>query len=63
MGLIEIPVSGDIGISATGLINIHPDPADRLIIATPLHRDATLLTADQRILAWNGALDRSDVRK
>ena len=63
MGLIEFPVSGDIGISSAELTNFHPDPADRLIIATALWQDATLLTADKRILEWGGTLERLDARK
>ena len=56
-GLVEIPVDGGIGIRAVALENFHPDPADRLIVATALegHR---LVTADRRILEWSGGLDR-----
>lgn len=54
---MEIPVDGDIGIRAVSLPDLHSDPADRLIVATALdgHR---LVTADQRMLAWPGRLDR-----
>ena len=60
-GLIEIPVDGDIGIRANALPDFHADPADRIIVATALsgHR---LVTADERILAWGGRLDRLDAR-
>ncbi len=60
-GTIEIPVNGEIGIRAYDLPDFHPDPADRIIVATALagHR---LITADQQILAWNGNLDRLDAR-
>lgn len=50
LGLIEIPVDGDIGIATVHLENLHSDPADRLIIATALLRKAVLVSADQRIL-------------
>ena len=63
MGLLEFSVTGDIGISSTELTNLHPDPADRLIIATALSQDATLITADKRILEWAGTLERLDARK
>ena len=58
-GLVEIPVDGAIGIRANELADFHPDPADRLIVATALggHR---LVTADRRILDWPGNLDRLD---
>ena len=61
-GLVEIPVDGGIGIRAAALENFHPDPADRLIVATALggHR---LLTADRRILDWPGRLDRLRARE
>ena len=56
-GMVEIPVDGKIGLRAAGLAEFHPDPADRLIVATALegHR---LVTADKRILDWSGELDR-----
>lgn len=61
-GLIEIPVNGEIGIRANNLPNFHPDPADRIIVATALegHR---LITADEPILSWSGSLDRLDARE
>ncbi len=56
-GLIEIPVNGGIAI----LANLPGDPADRIIVATALegHR---LITADDRILGWQGQLDTLDAR-
>ena len=60
-GLVEIPVDGEIGIRACGLADFPTDPADRIIVATALggHR---LVTADERILAWGGELNRLDTR-
>ena len=60
-GLLEIPVDGELGIRASGLIAFHPDPADRIIVATALDGHV-LVTADYRILAWNGDLKRLDAR-
>ena len=56
-GMVEIPVDGKTGLRAASLTDFHPDPADRLIVATALegHR---LVTADKHILAWSGELDR-----
>lgn len=56
-GMVEIPIDGRIGLRAADLRDFHPDPADRLIVATALdgHR---LITADGRILGWSGKLDR-----
>ena len=61
-GLNEIPVDGEIGIRANSLQNFHPDPVDRIIVATALegHR---LITADESILSWSGSLDRLDARQ
>lgn len=61
-GLIEIPVDGEVGIRAVGLLDFHADPADRLIVATAL-RGHQLVTADQRILDWSGQLNRLDARE
>lgn len=56
-GMIEIAVDGETGIRAASLEKFHPDPADRIIVATALagHR---LTTADSRILGWSGQLNR-----
>ncbi len=61
-GLTEIPVSGEIGIRAGALSGLPGDPADRIIVATALegHR---LVTADRRILAWSGPVQRLDARQ
>lgn len=55
-GLIDIAVSGEIGIRAVSLPDFHKDPADRLIVATALEGDHQLVTADRKILAWAGPL-------
>jgi len=60
MGLREIPLNGEHGIVATTLDDLHPDPADRLIVATAMLASAKLVTADQRILAWTGELETID---
>jgi PIN domain nuclease of toxin-antitoxin system len=62
MGVREIALSGDIGILSTELDGLPADPADRIIVATALAREATLVTADARILDWRGTLDRHDAR-
>ena len=61
-GLIEIPVDGEIGIRANLLQDFHPDPADRIIVATAMNGH-TLVTADARILDWSGDLDRLDATR
>ena len=60
LGIAEIPVSGDIGILATELVDFPLDPADRIIAATAMVHGAQLVTADASILAWKGQLSRHD---
>ena len=62
MGLREIAVDGEIGVGATELPVFHPDPADRLIVAAAMRRNAVLITADTRILEWRASLERVDAR-
>ena len=61
-GLMELPVSGDLGIAAAELPSFHGDPADRLIVATAIRESALLVTADERILGWDGSVARCDAR-
>jgi PIN domain nuclease of toxin-antitoxin system len=61
-GLVEIPVTGALGIAAARLEHFHRDPADRLIVVSAQELGATLLTADEKILTWPGRLDRRDAR-
>lgn len=53
-GMREIPLSGGMAIRAGELPDFHGDPADRMIVATALEASASLVTADERILAWPG---------
>ena len=62
-GLREIPVDGEIGLTAATLQGFHGDPADRLIASTALLHGACLLTADGKILDWSGAVQRQDARR
>ncbi|GAA5014970.1 type II toxin-antitoxin system VapC family toxin [Acinetobacter puyangensis] len=50
-GLIELPMTGEIGILANEL-NMHGDPADRIILATASKHQAILVTADENILSF-----------
>ena len=62
IGLREIPITGETGIIATELDDFHADPADRIITATALLENATLITADNLILNWNGQLRRHNAK-
>lgn len=61
-GIVELPLGGGTCIAAAQLQDFHADPADRFIVATTQALGATLVTADQRILAWTGQLQRHDAR-
>ena len=61
-GLIEIPVDGEIGLRAYSLAAFHGGPADRIIVSTALGGHQ-LLTGDDRIIRWNGELNRLDARE
>lgn len=60
-GLIELPVTGQIGIQAVSLEDFHKDPADRLIVATALNGHQ-LVTVDEKILNWAGPVNTFDAR-
>lgn len=59
-GIGEIAPGGEICILAGELENLHADPADRLIAATAIAHDATLMTADERLLRWRHTLRRQN---
>ncbi|EKE78206.1 type II toxin-antitoxin system VapC family toxin [Oceanibaculum indicum] len=61
--IAELPMTGEIGILSVQLADLHGDPADRLIAATCLVHNATLLTADRRLLDWKGGLQMQDARQ
>jgi len=61
-GIIELPLGGGTCIAAAQLLDYHADPADRFIVASAQAIGALFVTADQRILAWTGPLDRHDAR-
>jgi PIN domain nuclease of toxin-antitoxin system len=61
-GLIEIPLLGTTALRAGQLRLFHGDPADRMIVAAALENDATLITADERILLWPQLHQKIDAR-
>ncbi len=52
---------GAIAIRVNRLLDFHPDPVDRFIVATALGGHS-LLTAGRHILYWDGDLKRLDAR-
>ena len=61
-GLNEFALKGDVGIVAARLTDFHGDPADRIIIATALSTAAKIVTADEKILSWQGGVECCDAR-
>jgi PIN domain nuclease of toxin-antitoxin system len=61
-GVIELPLTGEIAVLAAEL-NLHGDPADRFIAATAIVHEATLMTADKRLLNWRHSLKRQNAVK
>jgi PIN domain nuclease of toxin-antitoxin system len=57
-GVNEISLNGEIAILSVELENLHGDPADRFIAATAVAHNATLITADERLLRWRHPLPR-----
>jgi PIN domain nuclease of toxin-antitoxin system len=56
-GLTLAPLEPEIAVASTRLpFEMHPDPADRILVATARHLGATLVTADKALLelARNG---------
>ncbi len=62
LGFIELPLDGPVAMASVALDLPLKDPADRFIVATALAFDATLVTADQRLLSWPRSLRRQDAR-
>jgi PIN domain nuclease of toxin-antitoxin system len=62
-GVREVPVTGAIGIAAVALKGLHPDPADRIVVASALAERATLMTSDRRLLDWPEPLDRLEAER
>jgi PIN domain nuclease of toxin-antitoxin system len=59
----SIPVTADVAMEAYALPEpFHEDPADRILVATARLGKLTLLTADARILSYEG-VNALDARK
>ena len=63
IGYIERPITGIDTMLMAQLVDLHADPADRLIVAVAINAGLTLLTSDEKILKWPGRLSRQDTRR
>ena len=49
-----VPLEPEIAVASTRLpFDMHPDPTDRILVATARHLGATLVTADQALLDFS----------
>lgn len=62
-GLLELPLDGRIAILAARLQGLHKDPADRFIAATAIRFEATLVTADARLLGFRQGPKRQNATR
>ena len=60
LGIHEVPLDGRMAVRSAGLLDHHRDPGDRFIAATALLLPATLVTADEMLLAWKTSLKRQN---
>jgi PIN domain nuclease of toxin-antitoxin system len=60
-GIRELVVDG--AIAARAVEVQLGDPFDRIIVATAIEHDCSLITADAEILTWRGDLTRFDAQK
>jgi PIN domain nuclease of toxin-antitoxin system len=61
-GYRERPIDGHDTVRTASLPNMHGDPADRLLIAVAINAALTLVTADAKLLGWQGDIARMDGR-
>jgi PIN domain nuclease of toxin-antitoxin system len=55
-GYNELPIASEHAVSIDVPPNIHKDPFDRLLVAQAMVEGVTLLTSDDRILAYGGPI-------
>ena len=49
-GVSIVPITAEVAVQSINLPGeFHPDPADRMIVALARHRNASLITADEKI--------------
>lgn len=49
-----LPLTAHIAVNAARMEPFHPDPADRIIVATTIHFGGELITKDERIRNFDG---------
>lgn len=55
-GFEELPIRGEHAVAIEGLLPLHKDPFDRLLVAQAQVEGITLLTADPRVARYPGPI-------
>ncbi|MBK5256973.1 MAG: type II toxin-antitoxin system VapC family toxin [Vicinamibacteria bacterium] len=53
-GYVELPVTSQHAVNIDGLLPLHKDPFDRLLLAQALCEGITLLTGDRQLARYGG---------
>jgi PIN domain nuclease of toxin-antitoxin system len=53
-GYVELPITSQHAVSIDGLLPLHKDPFDRLLLAQALTEGITLVTADAQLARYPG---------
>lgn len=57
-GFAELPVTGEHAVAIDGLPPIHRDPFDRILVAQAKVEGITLLTSDNTVASYGGAIQK-----
>jgi PIN domain nuclease of toxin-antitoxin system len=55
-GFLQLPISAPHAVAAGRLPRLHGDPFDRMLVAQASLEPLTLLTSDERLLAYNAPI-------
>jgi PIN domain nuclease of toxin-antitoxin system len=55
-GYTELPITGEHAVNVEGLPRLHKDPFDRLLLAQAHSESITLVTADEQLAGYGGAV-------
>ena len=55
-GYTELPITGEHAVNVDGLPRLHKDPFDRLLLAQAHAESITLVTSDEQLAGYGGAV-------
>lgn len=56
-GFQELPVTAQHAVAVSGLLPIHGDPFDRMLVAQAISEPMALITTDERLVAYPGTIE------